>query len=937
MDYMMTSDRPSGRSLESPRKPLPASCLALTLLACWSMATTLAPRAMAQSGSSSSAPRVHQGVEVGSPVRPYVFTGDLRQLPSVRAWQPGDPIKEIPRRSYPRGGGPRDGTVPTQRAPQLDPLLGLQEDAFGHLKSGTGFLTPIVNFAGQGFSGVNPPDTVGDVGPNYYIQIINHAQGASFTIYDKSGSLVAGPTFLDSLGSGNCASGLGDPVALYDRLAGRWLLSEFSASGNRLCVYVSQTSDPISGGWYNYDFAAPGFPDYPKYAVWPDAYYVTSNEGSPAIYAFDRVNMLAGGVARPYIRMTAPSLAGFGFQALTPGDHDGALSPPASSPLYLARHRDDEVHNAGSNDPVNDFLEIWSFSVDFATPASSSLTGPFNIAIAEFDSDLCGLTSFSCIPQPSGSNPLDPLREVVMWRLQYLNFGSHEALVGNLVTDVTGSDQAGVRWFELRRSGGGSWSLFQEGTYSPDSDHRWMGSAAMDANGNLALGYNVSSSTVHPGLRYAGRLAGDPSGTLPQGEAVLIAGSASNNSFRYGDYSSMNLDPFDDCTFWLTGEYNPAGNWSTRIGAFRFDTCEPCEPAPIADAGADQLICQGDGATVGTTALADTTYSWSPGGETTAQITVMPATTTTYTVTAATACGSAQDSATVFVDSGLGAGLSEDFESGFAGWTASGPWHLVNDSACASPGYGSPVQAMYFGQDASCNYDIGATANGALISPAIFGITAASTLSFNFYREVESFQEGGYDTTEVAVSPLGDPAWTPVWSRDSADISVLAWDSSGPISLAAFAGQAIQVRFHFDSTDNSFNAFTGWLVDDVVVTGSSSCAPVNATPQVTITTPTDGAQALAGATIAFAGTANDAEDGDLSSQLSWSSDLDGALGTGGSINAVLSQGSHTITATVTDSGGEPGSDAITVEALSITVFADGFASGDTNAWSTRVP
>ena len=518
---------------------------------------------------SEPRPPVRRGAETVEIVTPTVFTGDLRELPTARAWRPGDPIKEIPRRSYPRAervsGPPRNPTGITR-----DPLLGLQERA--PQAPTRAFGSPDVNVAGMGFSGVNPPDTVGDVGQNYYIQAINDQAGTKFTVHHKGdGSVAAGPIPLDSLATSNfCTNGLGDPIVLYDHLAGRWLLSEFSSSGNRMCVYISQTGDPLAGGWYAYDFSATNFPDYPKYAVWPDAYYVGTNENSVAAYALERPAML-NGQAAALQRFTAPDLGGFAFQMITPSDLDGP-APPAGAPAYFLRHNDDESHNPGSNDPGHDFLEIFEFAVDFASPANSTFTGPFQVPIAEFDSDLCGLVSFNCIRQPGTSTTLDPLREVVMWRSQYRNFGSYEVLVGNLATDVDGTDHAGVRWYELRKSGG-SWSLFQEGTYAIDGDSRWMGSAAMDGNGNVAVGYNVSSSTTFPSLRYAGRLAGDPAGTLPQGENVLVAGTASNASNRYGDYASLNVDPVDDCTIWFTGEYNAASQWSTRIGAFSFAGC----------------------------------------------------------------------------------------------------------------------------------------------------------------------------------------------------------------------------------------------------------------------------------------------------------------------------------------------------------------------------
>ncbi|MEO1997947.1 MAG: pre-peptidase C-terminal domain-containing protein, partial [Planctomycetaceae bacterium] len=376
---------------------------------------------------------------------------------------------------------------------------------------------------------------------------------------------------MDSLAtSGPGTDGVGDPIVLFDHLANRWFLAEFSGSANGLSVFVSQTSDPTAGTWNEYFFNTPNFPDYPKFSVWPDGYYVSTNEGGGVpVYVLDRENMLLGNVARPIQRFTAPDLAGFGFQALTPADLDGAAPPTGAAAIFM-RHRDDEVHNVGTNDPSQDFLEIWEFDTDFDTPANSSFTQILDLPVAEFDSDLNGLFAFEAFPQPGTATLLDPLREVIMWRLQYRNFGTHETLVGNLVTDVDGTDHGGVRWFELRRTGGlsGTWTLHQEGTIAPDAHNRWMGAIAMDGNGNIAVGYNISSSTVSPGIRYTGRLANDPLGTMPQGEHTLIDGIGFNGSNRWGDYSAMSIDPVDDQTFWFTGEYANSGVWATQIGSF---------------------------------------------------------------------------------------------------------------------------------------------------------------------------------------------------------------------------------------------------------------------------------------------------------------------------------------------------------------------------------
>ena len=378
---------------------------------------------------------------VSDPVEPYIVDIDLRELPPPVQWQPGDSIKEVPRR---KTSFPQEVKEPR---PSVDPLLELQERA-AMPENTRAFDAPILNFDGQGFSGVNPPDTVGDIGIDYYIQSINAGGGATYVIYNKSdGSVAAGPLDMDVLGTGICSGGLGDPIILYDEPAGRWMISEFSGNGNALCVYISQTGDPISGGWFSYTFTTPSFPDYPHYGVWNDAYYVGTNEGGRIIYAMDRTQMLAGAAATMQ-RFVVPDLAGFGFNALTPADLDGSDMAPPGSPGIIMGHRDDEVHNGGSADPTQDWLDIYELTIDFDTPGNSSLVGPTSVGIGEFDSHLCGLTSFSCFPMPGSGTTLDPLREVIMHRLTYRNFGSHQTLVGNHVTDVDGTDRGGLRWWE---------------------------------------------------------------------------------------------------------------------------------------------------------------------------------------------------------------------------------------------------------------------------------------------------------------------------------------------------------------------------------------------------------------------------------------------------------------------------------------------------------
>ncbi len=529
--------------------------------------------------------RADDAVTATPPVAPAAFTGDVRALPTVPPWQPGDPITRRPARRTTRQN-PAPGAA---AAAAPDPLLAAPDAPIS-----PPFVPPALNFEGQAFTGAVPPDTVGDVGPAHYIQMVNTAGGAAFTIYDKTnGNLIAGPTMLGDLhtGGGPCGSGFGDGIVLFDPLASRWLLSEFASAGNHLCLYVSRASDPVSGGWFSYDFPTPEFPDYPKTGVWPDAYYVTTNESSPAVYALDRSRMLAG-LSAGMLRFTATPLAGFSFQALTPGDPAGTTPPPAGASALFVRHRDDELHNPATADPVHDFIDVFELHPDFGTPANSTFSQVTSVAVADFDSQLCPSSpNSSCFPEPGTGVPLDPIREVVMWRAQYRNFGAHETLTGNFVVDVDGTDHGGIRWFELRRTLPGGWSLFQEGTYAPDAADRWLGGIAMDRGGDIALGLSITSGTVFPGIRYTGRQSTDAAGTMTVAETTLMAGSGVQDSERWGDYSGMAVDPVDDCTFWYTNEYIPAsGNWQTRIARFRFPspTCIDA-PAPVCGNGVRQV------------------------------------------------------------------------------------------------------------------------------------------------------------------------------------------------------------------------------------------------------------------------------------------------------------------------------------------------------------
>ncbi len=540
------------------------------------------------------APVELRGAElVGGPVTPMVLNVNLKDLPPAPIWHPGDPVREIPRRFYP---GDKAPVTPQPGLP--DALVDLQRSYTP--VSNRAFTTTVANFSGQGYTGAEPPDPVGDIGPNYFIQAVN-GSGTNVTIYNKDGSVAAGPFTLNSLGTDSCSDG--DPIVLYDRLAQRWVLQEFNFYGNALCFYVSQGPDPVNDGWYLYEFSTPNNPDYPHIGVWPDAYYTTTNESPSAVYAYDRVNMITGATARAPQRFTMTSLAGYGFQTGTPADLDGADAPPAGAPGIIMRHVDDEAHSNYTDDPAHDLLEMFAFDVDWDTPANTTYTQLPSIQITDFNSWFLDYSTFATVPQPGTSSRLDAIREVILNRLQYRNFGDHESLVGVLPTNIneatSGSTvNAGLRWFELSKTGAGAWTLAQEGTYQPgdSSENRFVGSVAMDQSQNMALAYSFTDTdpAVYASLHYTGRLSTDASGIMSQPEGVLVAGGGTNGSGRWGDYAAMGVDPADDCTFWFTGEYQGSSNWGTQIAAFKFDACG-CElnldaPTASATSPADNTI-----------------------------------------------------------------------------------------------------------------------------------------------------------------------------------------------------------------------------------------------------------------------------------------------------------------------------------------------------------
>ncbi len=519
------------------------------------------------------------------------------------------------------------------------------QKAFGQVLTDT----TIQNFDGVGnISGYTPPDTDGDVGPNHYFQVIN----CSYAIYNKTGTKLLGPVSSSSIWSGMPHnSNDGDAIVLYDVQADRWLFSQFSLpsfpSGPFYqMIAISQTPDP-TGAWYRYQYSYTEMGDYPKFGVWVDGYYMSINRfsagssnyvGTGAV-AFERDKMLTGDPTAQSVEFTLSSSNN--AYAVLPSNCQGTF-PPAGTPNFFT------YHNNGPNQ-----LRILEFHTDWTTPSNSSYTLTASLPVNSFSGNFS-----SGITQKGSARKLDDLGGRIMFSLPFRKFSDHWAMVCNATVNM-GSDVAGVRWYELRNDGTSGWSVYQQGTYSPDDNSRWMGSINIDADNNIALGFSISSSTIYPSIRYTGRLNGDPLGQMTIGERGIINGGGaqtqSGSPARWGDYSAMSVDPSQPGVFWYTQEYyqsTSADGWKTRIASFSFGNILQVHttaiPSQICTGGSSQLNAVASGGS-GTYS-----YSWTsiPAGFTSTlqNPVVTPTVTTKYIATINDGSATKQDTAFVTVN-----------------------------------------------------------------------------------------------------------------------------------------------------------------------------------------------------------------------------------------------------------------------------------------------
>ena len=518
------------------------------LLLCFAVtACVFAPPAL----SAQKTPHVQTG-----PTRQYAEDHHDTSLPLL------DMIQLTPRTFHPQPWIRPEFPLPPRNYPSH------VTDTVRQTSTVTGPLAATIglNFEGNDFDltcNCAPPDTNGAVGTTQYVQIVNTV----FTVYDKStGAVVAGPTPTNTLWNGfggQCQTANdGDGTVAFDKLADRWVFQQFAVGSTPYldCVAVSQTSD-ATGAYnrYSFSFGTSNFPDYPKLGVWPDAYYESFNiflngqifQG-PDACAVDRTNMLTGGTARPIQCFQQSS----SLNPLLPSDLDGTTAPPSGEPNFFMTFG------------TSGHLSLFKYHVDFTNPANSTFTGPTSITVAAFT------PAPSTVAQPSPGEALDTLSDRPMYRLFYRNFGSHESVGFNHSV----GNPSEIRWYEIQNPNGTP-TVAQQGTFAPDSSNRWMGSTAMDSAGDQAIGFSVvnASGGLDPTVRVAGRTPSDPAGTM-ESELNVVTGTGVQQatSNRWGDYSAMQVDPVDDCTFWFTEEYiktTGSFNWATRIANFKFANC----------------------------------------------------------------------------------------------------------------------------------------------------------------------------------------------------------------------------------------------------------------------------------------------------------------------------------------------------------------------------
>ena len=461
----------------------------------------------------------------------------------------------VPRHSRYHGKANKDG-LPIG----IDPLLRRSRQ---NMRNSLGMLN---NFQATNLGG-NPSDPTGAVGPNHYVMAYNFG----FKIFDKNGNVLVNDTSLSTLFPGHNVDG--DPIVLYDRFADRFLITAFdyTSNPNKLLVVISQGSNPVTSGWNLYAFNMSSLPDYPKYSIWSDGYYITANKdaGNQAtnqvVFVLDRSQMINGNTSVTMVGFPLPGIVDMGFYSPAGFNVTGSTLPPTGDAPIIYMQDDNWT---GIN---SDHLKIWNINVNWFHPAWSTISQPVSIPVTAFNTtflDNQGYYTDQNLMQPN-SIKIDALQGIMMYMTNYRRFSDHNSVVFNFVVNTDGNGKAGIRWYELRQSADGQpWTVYQEGTYTDGSYDTFCGSINMDKEGNIGLGYTVVSASKSPELRFTGRYTSDPKGSMTFTPTIITPGVQSSTTNRYGDYAQLTIDP-NDMDFWHIGECFNNNNRICHVGVFR--------------------------------------------------------------------------------------------------------------------------------------------------------------------------------------------------------------------------------------------------------------------------------------------------------------------------------------------------------------------------------
>jgi Big-like domain-containing protein len=678
-----------------------------------------------------------------------------------------------------------------------------------------------------------PPDENLAVGPNHILQTVN----VHFAIWDKSGNLLAGPTPNNAIWAGHggaCEThNDGDPIVRYDQISNRWLFTQLAADTGTStfyeCIAVSTSGDP-AGSYYRYTFNFGfRFQDYPKFGVWPDAYYMSANsfvlgflfEGAN-LCAFDRSKMLIGAPAQGICVLTS-SL----YSSQLPSDLDGATLPPNNAPNPFV----------GLYTTSPGYLAMFRMKPDFVNTSATQVTGPFYIPVSAFNLP-CG-NGGDCIPQLGTTQLLSSIGDRLMHRLAYRNLGTHESLVMN--HSVAANNTVGTRWYEIRNPNGTP-VVNQEGTYTPDSNYRWMGSIAMDQSGNIGLGYSESGPGMYPGIYFAGRETSDPLGQL-SAEQLVWAGSGSQDGLnRWGDYSAMEVDPTDDCTFWYTSQYLPATgsfNWHTRIASFKFSSCGASPPPKTNTTTAITSHSPNPSVTGQAYSVSVTVSPVSGSGTPSGNVTVNDGAGANCVVTLSGGSGSCSLTAATAVARTLTATYGGD--ASFNGSTSPPVNHTVNKADTTTTITGDSPDPSTTGQAYTVNFTVVANAPGAGSPTGTVTVSDATgaSCSASVAAGSCSITSTSAGSKTLTASYPGDGNFNPSSGTAPHTVNASATVPTAPSNLTAtaiYSGTGRNKQFQHVSlgwSDNSNNE-SNFAIERCTVIGKGQSATCGFGPLITL-------------------------------------------------------------------------------------------------------